>query len=556
MEHTDESKTQFYRLEEKQLRQEFSSLRATIVEISEYMQPRLGRYLKNTDEKANDGSRKDKKIINGSAYDAIRITAAGMQGGLTSPSRPWYRLAFADEEIMEYAPVRNWLHQVRLLMMNVFSRSNFYGSVHSVYKELALFSTSAMLMEEDFQTVLRCRQLTAGEYVLGLDESQRVALLYRQFSMAARQMVEKFGKDNVSNAVKTAVQNNAGETRFEIYHGIRPRRRGKAGKATAQGMSYESVYFEKATDSDKFLRQGGYKGLPFVAPRWEVAGSDTWGNDCPGMIAIGDVRMLQKMEQKKLKALDKLVDPPMNAPTSMKKRGGTVLPGGVNYVDVQQGQQSFTPAYLINPDFQKIAFEIERVERRIRTAFFNDLFLAVLSADKRMTATEVAERHEEKMLMLGPVIERVQAELLDPVIARTYEIMFRLNLLPPPPREIAGMDMKIEYLGLLAQAQKMVGTTAVEQLANFVGALVPVSPDVVDKFDADEAVDQYGDMLGVPPMIVRSDDKVAGRRAERSKAQAQQSAMAMAGPAADAAKKLSDAKLGENSALDMLTQGV
>ena len=160
------------------------------------------------------------------------------------------------------------------------------------------------------------------------------------------------------------------------------------------------------------------------------------------------------------------------------------------------------------------------------------------------------------MLMLGPVIERVQAELLDPVIARTYEIMFRFGLLPPPPKEIAGMDMKIEYLGLLAQAQKMVGTTAIEQLANFVGALVPVSPDVTDKFDADEAVDQYGDMLGTPPMVVRSDDVVQQRRAERAKAQAQQSAMAMAGPAADAAKKLSEAKLGENSALDMLTQGI
>jgi hypothetical protein len=269
--------------------------------------------------------------------------------------------------------------------------------------------------------------------------------------------------------------------------------------------------------------------------------------------------MLQKMEEKKLKALDKMVDPPMNAPSSMRGKGGTIVAGGVNYIDVQQGNQGFVPTYQVNPNMQQIAFEIDRVEQRIRRFFFNDLFLAVLSEDKDMTATEVAKRYEEKLVVLGPVIERLQSEILDTVIDRCFEIGLRQGVIDPPPKELQGVEMTVDYIGLLSQAQKIVSTTAIEKTAAFVLSVAPVVPSIVDKFDFDQAVDEYGDAVGASPRVIVSDDKVVETRKVRAQQQAQQQAMAMAQPAqqmAGAAKDMSETDTGDGtSALQQLLGG-
>lgn len=515
--------------------------------------PMKGKYLlsESQDTYANDGAKKHQKIINGSANDALRIIAAGLQGGLTSPSRPWFALTMNDENLAEFQPVREWLHNVRSILMTIFSRSNFYGSIHSMYKELAAFGTGAMLIEEDFESVIRARPFTIGEYMTALDSKYRARTLYRQFAMTADQMIEAYGIEAVSDQIKSCYDNGNGEKRFEVVQAIEPNGLLNPYRKDFQGKQFISAHFELNNDPDKMLRLSGYNEMPFVVARWDVNGVDVYGT-APGMDALGDVKMLQKMEEKKLKALDKMVDPPMNAPSSMKGKGATVIAGGVNYLDALQGGQTFAPAYQVNPNMQQIGFEIERVEQRIKKFFFNDLFLSIIMNEKNMTATEVAKRYDEKMMVLGAVIERLQSEMLDPVIDRVFNIADRLNLLPPPPKEIEGLEIKVEYISLLAQAQKMVGTTAIEQTAAFVGNLAAVSPDVIDKFDFDEAVDQYAGMVGVPPKMIRSDDAVAEIRAQRAQAQAQAQMQEQIAQSVQGAKIMSETKVGNNSALDAL----
>jgi hypothetical protein len=525
-------------------------------EIADYLRPRKGRYLSGDDEKTNDGTRKDQKIINGAPVDALRILAAGMQGGLTPPSRPWFSLSLADEELVEFAPVRNWLHDVRTLMLDVFSRSNFYGAIHSLYTELGAFGTGAMLIEEDFSSIIRVRPFTIGEYYLALDSSLRVNKLVRQFSMTADQLVASFGLENVSDSVKSVYNSRDREQRFKVLNLIIPNENQDKRDPGMRAMEYETIYFEQGNSGeDSFLRIGGYESKPFVTPRWDVTGADTYGEG-RGMDALGDLKMLQKMELKALKALDKMVDPPMNAPPSMRKTGGTIVAGDVNYVDAQQGPQAFAPTYQIRPDIQNIEYKIARVESRIKEYFFNNLFLSVLSADKRMTATEIAERHEEKMSVLGPAIERLQTEVLGIVIDRTFNILDRFGLIPPRPEEIEGLQIKVEYISLLAQAQKLVEVRNVEQTAAFVGNLAAINPEVIDKMDFDEAVDQYASMVGVSPKIIRSDDQVKEIREQRAliqqNAQIQQTAQSMA----EGAKTLSEADTSGDNALTGVLEGL
>lgn len=551
MEKAKENKTEQYRQRMKTLREDAETWRSHWKELSQYMQPRRGRYLDGDTQDKYDGSKVHEKIINSAALDSIRTIASGLQGGLTSPSRPWFSLATADEDLNENTNVREWLHLVRNMMLNVLSRSNFYGSIHNVYRELAVFGTGSNLMEEDLNSVIRCRPFTVGEYFLSLDSSYRPDGLYRQYAMTAAQMIEEFGMDAVSEAVRSTFKANDLKKKFEVVHIIERNKFRDPNRIDAKGQAYNSIYYDLQDDHDKILRFKGYKSKPFVAPRWEVSGTETYGS-CPGMDALGDVKMIQKMEEKKLKAIDKEVDPTMNAPASMKGKGGTLVAGGINFVDVTQGGQSFTPAYQVRMDIRNVSMEIERIEQRIKRCFYNDLFLAVLGNEKTMTATEIAKSYEEKLMMLGPVIERLQSELHDPTLERLYSIMSDLGMLPPAPKELQGQQIKIQYISILAQAQKMVGVTAIEQTVSFVGNLAGVRPDIIDKLDFDEAVDQYADMVGAPPKLIRSDDVVAKIREEKAKQQQAQMAQQQLMAGAQGAKVLSETDMGGNNALNAL----
>jgi len=548
---TAETKTGPYRRRIAKLREDNAQYRLHYQEIVENMLPRNGRYLvSDEDDIPSAGKRKDSKIINGVASDALRTVAAGLQGGLTSPARPWFNLTIQDKDLKEFGPVKAWLADVRDILLMILKRSNFYSAMHGLYKELAAFGTAAMLIEEDFTTGLRCRPFTIGEFMLDVDSTYRPNALFRQFSMSARQMIQKFGEKNVTEAVRSAMAANNGGNRFEVYHAIAPNEELDPSKADFRGMRFQSSYFEvKSGDEEKFLKVAGYRGRPFIAMRWEVKGVNANG-DCPGMEALGDVKMLQKMEVDKLQILDKKNKPPMNAPVAMRAKGGTIIAGGVNYIDVQQGQQGFTPAYQVDINLTDLAFEMDRVEKRIKRFFYNDLFLMVATETPgQKTAYEIAKKYEEKMMMLGPVLESVQ-EAQDDVIDRAYAIGEGLGILPPPPRELVGQDIKVEYIGVFAQAQKAIGNAPVAETAQFVLGVAPIKPDVMDKFDFDQAVDEIANGNGCPPRCVVPDDEVAKKRKDRADQQQKMAAAAQMAAATDMAKKASETKMGTGSMLD------
>lgn len=547
--------TKPFRMRFKAFVDEISELRAHWKELNEYMLPRKGRYLFNTSERANDGTKKHQKIINGTATDSIRTAAAGLQSGLTSPSRPWFNMTLEDKDLADFEPVRFWLQDVRDLILSTLHRSNFYGSIHGIYREIITFGVGAMIIESDFRSVIRCRPFTIGEFYLGLDRTFRPDTLYRRYSMTAKQLKDEFGEEKLSDAAKVSLSNDKPEDRYDVIHCIQPRKGVDLTRQDFRGMAYDSVYFEVKAPPEKFLRESGYRGIPFVAARWDITSTDTYG-ECPGMDAKGDVQMLQFLEEKKLKKLDKHIDPPMKAPTSLKGKGASIISGDVTFIDEQQNtRNSFEPVYEIDSDFRPISAEIINVEDRINRTFYKDLFKAVLGRGKVMTAREIAEVHEEKFLTLGPVIERMQAELHDPTIDITYNHLDDFDLLPPPPPELEGKDINIEYISLLAQAQRIVAKSTIEETTLFIGQMAALKPEAVDKLDVDEAIDQFARVRGTPPRIVKSTEKVQEERAARAQALQNQALQEQAAQLSQTSKTLSDTEMGKDSALDRVLEG-
>lgn len=500
-----------------QLKTERATWWAHWQELTTYLLPRNGRYFRQDRDK---GWRRHNNIYDNTGTRSLRTLGAGMMAGATSPARPWFRLGTADPDLNEFAPVKLWLHDVTNRMQLVFQKSNTYRALHSMYEELGCFGTAGSIILPDYRSVIHHYPVTTGEYCIAQDYQGRVCTLYREFEKTVGEIVKEFGYKNCSKTVQSMYDNHNLDKWIPIIHAIEPRADRDIRKKDSANMPWASYYFEVGGDPNKFLRVGGFKQFPAVVPRWSTAGGDIYGNS-PGMEALGDIKQLQHEQLRKAQAIDYQTKPPLQAPTSMKNRDVEMLPGGVTFYDGQT--QGIKTAFEVNLNLQHLVMDIQDVRERIRGAFYADLFLMLANAtDTRMTATEVAERHEEKLLMLGPVLERLHNELLDPLIDVTFTRMVEAGMVPPAPPELQGMDINVEFVSMLAQAQRAVGTNSVDRFVGNLGAVAGFKPDVLDKFDADYWVDSYSDMLGVDPKLIVASDKVAVVRKARDEAMAAQ----------------------------------
>jgi len=510
-------------------------------ELSDIHLAHRGRFLTSD---RNKGHKRNTKQYNNTSRLAVRTIASGMMAGITSPARPWFRLRTSDPVLNESGAVKEWLHDVEGMMREVFNSSNLYNSLHVTYAELAVFGTASMGVFSDYENVIWCKPYTVGSYSLGMNGKNIVDTQYREYELTVAQMVDEFGLEYCSNQVKNHWKKGSTETWIKVVHVIEPNDDRDALNPMAKHKRYRSVYYEAAhtiEDQHQFLRESGFDEFPILTPRWDVTGEDIYGTDCPGMVALGDTKTLQLQERRKYQAIDKVVNPPVQAPSSLRNKisGGNLVSGEIVFVD-DTANGGVKSLYDYRPDLAAMQASIDINEERIKRSFYEDLFLMLSNSDRRqITAREISERHEEKLLMLGPVLERLHTELLDPLIDRTFNIMQQAGILPDPPEELKDSVINVEYVSVLAQAQMMVGIGALERTAQFAGSLVEIWPEARHKFDALQAMDDYSEAMGVSPHVVRSDDEVAGimdaeKAAAQEQKQAEQAAMAtdMAGQAA------------------------
>ncbi len=503
-------------------------------DLSRHFLPRRARFLDAGEETNNGESRNF--LEDGTGIMALRILANGMQSGLTSPARPWFSLTLQNREMAESAAAKLWLQDTYEKMTALFSQSNFYDQIHVLYSELACFGTGAVIIEADPKIVMRCRTLTVGEYALDAGEDGRVDTLYRRIRMTPRQVVQAWPETCPEQIRDMAGQDV--DRWLTVLHAIEPNADSVRGSVRGNERPFRSVYIVLEGSQREVLEDSGYYEFPALCPRWVVTGSDVYGAS-PAMDALGDCRQLQKVTEDGRLSLELEVNPPMLVHQSGVVGGLDTSPGALNYTTaMQQGQEIFRPLIQTRANLQALAVEKQALKEQIQRHFHNDLFLMISEAGKNMTATEVAERNGEKLLMLGPVLDRLRAELFQPLIERVYGIMDRAGLVAFPPPELANQPVKVECISILAQAQKQAWLAAVDQLVARAGQLAQMTgPDVLDKLNADALVDTYADLLGTPPNLVLADDELAAKRQARQQQQQQMQAMAMARQGAEAAAK-------------------
>lgn len=467
----------------------------------------------------NKGEYEDSQIINNTPVRGNQTLAAGMMAGITSPARPWFNMGIADKELSDKKPVRVYLDQVERIINQVLQVSNWYDVLsNSVYLDLGSFATAAVLVEEDAKTGVHFTDLQIGTYWLDHNSKGEIDVLFRKLWWTTRQIVEKFGLKSVSQGVRREWEAGRFNKAWTIIHAIVPREEVQQESRLPQDMPFASLWWEQGEPiKDKFLRSSGYREFPVLTPRWSVSGTDVYGRG-PGWTVRGDCKALQHKETRLAEMIDKLTRPPLFLQGRADKV--SMLPGAVTHVAAGQEAKA-TPLVTIAPGaIAAMKDHIFRNEQMIERAMFVHLWQATLLDDRsgRATATEVEARRQEVMLMLGPLLQSLNNDLLEPCISRVFRILDRNNVLPPPPEELVDASIDVSFISILHQAQQATGAAGLRALMEEVARAGQLDPNVLDKMDMDATVDAFGNMFGVPAEVMRSKDEVEKLRSERAAA--------------------------------------
>lgn len=505
----------------------------------------------------NRGERSRGKIIDNTPTLALQTLKAGLMAGMTSPARPWLRLSLADHDLMEFEPVKEWLSGETKRILRVFHRSNTYLMLHQMYGDLGLGGSGCAIAMDSYEKVVTHYSAPLGEFCLAGDFLGTVNTVGRRFEKTVGEVVGEFGYKNVSQTVRSQYDNGNYQSPVAIIHMIEPRRERDTSKMDSRNKAFSSCYYEEQKDGidPTVLRESGYDDFPALCPRWDRRSGDVYGTS-PAMMALGDIKQLNHEQLMKGTAIEYKVKPPVNVPTSLENTPLDMLPGGRVFSDMSGPNSRIQSLWEVNLDLGDLREDIYDIRQRIDSAFFKDVFRMFEGGPGVKTATEVAERHEEKMLMLGPVLERLHGELLRPLVENTFSRMIETGIIAPPPPELDDVELNVEFTSVLAQAQQAIGTDAVDRYVNTIGVVAQLKPGVLDKFDEDVWADQYADALGVDPKMIIGNERVGFIREARAEQERKQAAMDSAAQQASVAKDLGAVDTGDggNMAMDVMNQ--
>jgi hypothetical protein len=481
-------------------------------EVADYMLPRKADI---TLERPK-GDKRHTVIYDGTAIHSLELLASSLHGMLTSSVNRWFALRFKETAVNEDDEAREWLENVLDKMYIAISRSNFQQEVFETYFDLIAFGTSCLQIEEDKDDIIRFSSRHIKEIYISEDAKGMVNCIYRRFKMSAKATVEKFGIDNIS--LKTL--NTFKKTPFDdidLVHVVKPRDIYNPQKMDQQNMPFTSIYFEY--DSGHIISQGGFKEFPYVVPRYLKASNELYGRS-PGMNALPDVKVLNKMVEVGMKAAQKQVDPPLLVPDDSMLMPIRMSPGSINYY--RSGTRDRIETLNIGAN-NPLGLNMEEQRRQaISQTFHVDQLL--ITENRNMTATEVVQRNEEKMRILGPVLGRLQSELLQPMIIRIFNIMLRNNLLPEAPEILLNQEIDVEYVSPMAQAQRGQELSSIVRGLELFGQIGQVAP-VNDYIDPQGLVKHLIKILGLPARMIRSDSEVEEIAQQKAEAQQQQMQM-------------------------------
>jgi hypothetical protein len=528
-------------------------------ELADYFLPRRYRWV-ITPNMMNRGSPVNQHILDSTGVICARNLASGLVSGKSSPTRPWFKLRVGKIDSTLTSPTSLWLAECERILYLIFAESNFYNSIAQFYYDLVIFGTASVLIYEDFENVINCINPCAGEYYIDIDGKYRPTIFYREFTMTIGAVVDEFGLENCSDSIKRAYRQNDGATlarEIIVAHSIEPNDDGRGPSfGFPKAFAFRELYWEWGGSASPqggtvqpqgFLRRKGYYDRPNITGRWDLVSNDAYGRS-PGMDGLPDQKQLQLESKRKAQAIDKMVNPPLVADIQLKNQPASLLPGGMTYVQgyTTSGKPGIASIYDTKFPINEITEDLNEVRTRLSKTFFNDVLMTASQYETRsnVTAIEWDMRKSESLVALGPALERIDHEVLGPVLDRVFGIANRAGILPPAPEDIQGQAINVEYVSMLQQAQQAAASAGIERVLTLAGNLLAAKDDIMDNIDCDYALDKYSELLNNDPKMIRSPEATAAIREQRAKMQQEAAAAEQITALSAAGKNLGQTEVG------------
>jgi hypothetical protein len=541
-----------------------SSYVETWTELARYFSPRRPRFLASD---VNKGWRRNQQIIDDTGGMCKDVLVAGMLSGICSPARLWFLLTDQETEAQDDQAGKAWYYEVTQRLASVLYRSNFYEEMPLLFEDGAVFATGLIWMAESEKEVANFKSLPIGSYSIHHDPEGHINKFYREFSMTVTQLLDEFGHrdangeidnwDNFSQAVRSAHDAKTQDYWFYVGHYVRPNHEYEPEAPGTRGFPWLEVYFERGmvnqtapgvstsatgTEQWRFLRVRGMLQMPVMELIWKKTGEDDYGTECPGLRTIGDVRQLQAQEKRVSQASEKMINPALQGPPTLKGQRVSLLAGDLTTYDQRANDPGLRPINEVNLNIQMMEERSDRIRGRIRDGWHYGLFLMMQQDEQNgvqpITAAEVGEKKEEKLLMLSPVLEKANRTAFIPMIEFVLRAMMHRGMIPPMPPSLKGRATTVEFASIFAQAMKLSELGPIKDYSAWIQSQAQVTPEILDVVDHDEMARQYGDKVSVPPTIMRAQQQVDGIRKQRQQAQAAAAQQAQAAQQAKSARDL------------------
>lgn len=472
---------------------------------------------KNFDWEAPKEEIERPKRHTGRPAEYLDTLTSGIMGYTISPNITWLKLSLDTAEMLDYSGVKDWLEAIEKTLYEEFNRNNLYAEAPAFISNAAQFGHGVMLIDEKKESATRFMTMAEPEIYIASNEYGDIDTVFRYFSMTVKNIIARFGEENISDDIKKDAEDAQGRQKeIKILHAVFPRDGYDSEKLDDKNMAYASYYID--IDGNTILEESGYHELPYSIFIWERITGSAYG-DSPARKAIPDMRLLNKAEEARLKLAQLAAEPPMNVPDSM--RGvESVVPAGFNYYE--SPDQIMMPIN-IGANFPITLETVKDLEARIKDKFNVDFMLMLQAQSAQKTATEVIELQGEKAAMLTSLIVN-QNKALSEIVRRTFNIMYRQGRLPEPPEILnnSGASLNIDFIGPLAQAQKKHHQTGGVQMSLMMAQpVLQLSPESIDYIDGDKLLKNVLDTNGFPQSAIREEDEVQQMRQQRAEAQAQ-----------------------------------
>ena len=458
-----------------------------------------------------------------------RTLRSGLVGYSISPNIVWLKLTFEDQHHLDKIHgAKDWLEEVERKLYAEFSRSNLYKQTGPMINSAVHFGHGVMLIDEVLEeNKLRYTALKIQELYLDIDEFDETSTIFRRYSMSLKNAASFFGKENLSETQQEDIDRDDSDHKKEItiLHAVYKREEYNSDSQDAKNMPFASVYIDE--NEEIILMESGYTEFPYAVFIWEQLPGTPYG-ESPSIDSLDDIRILNKLDEQKLRIAQMAGSPAYNVPESMRE-SVNVVPNGYNYWK--------KPEEIITPILSGLNFPIsleiyKNIEDRVKDWFHVDFFLALQHNQSKMTATEVMELQGEKAAVLADLVVNLNSAL-QKIIQRSFNLLWRQRRIPQPPPGLAGSgaNLKVEFMGPLAQAQKKYHESAgIGQAIGLIGSVAQIAgPTALDVVDFDQALKRGLEGLGFPQEAIREDKDIEALRKQRAEmeAQNQQRAAAM-----------------------------